>query len=215
VSNIPCASRRRRRLLVGLTTLNLLPLTACGAAPAASVAAAPTTPSAHVSDSGTADAMPSAGSNAHTAEQVTAARTMLDLLAVGGRGPKTGYDRTAVFGTPWPDVDGNGCGTRDDILGRDLTAVTRRDDCHVLTGRLDDPYTGRQIILGTDRAAVQIDHVVPLSLAWQLGAAQWTHQQRVRFANDPVNLAAVDGAANRQKSDSGPDSWLPPNKPYR
>jgi hypothetical protein len=213
-SCISCVARRRW-LLVGLVTLSLLPLTACGGAPTAGVAAAASTSSAAVSDSGGVDATPPAGSTAHVVAQVTAARAMLDRLVVGGRGPKTGYDRIAVFGEPWADVDGNGCGTRDDILGRDLTAVTRRDDCHVLTGRLDDPYTGRSLSMGTDRAAVQIDHVVALSLAWQLGAAQWTQGQRVRFANDPLNLIAVDGAANRQKSDSGPDSWLPSNKPYR
>ena len=40
-------------------------------------------------------------------------------------------------------------------------------------------------------AAVQIDHIVPLALAWDLGARNWTDEMRVRFANDPANLLAV------------------------
>ncbi|BDZ47098.1 hypothetical protein GCM10025866_30070 [Naasia aerilata] len=62
---------------------------------------------------------------------------------------------------------------------------------------------------------VQIDHVVPLSWAWQHGAAAWTDDQRLLFANDPANLLAVDGATNSSKSDSGPADWLPPDETYR
>jgi hypothetical protein len=30
-------------------------------------------------------------------------------------------------------------------------------------------------------------------LAWDLGARNWTDDMRLRFANDPANLLAVDG----------------------
>lgn len=33
--------------------------------------------------------------------------------------------------------------------------------------------------------------------------------------NDPLNLLPVEGRANSAKSDSGPASWLPPNKSIR
>jgi hypothetical protein len=33
--------------------------------------------------------------------------------------------------------------------------------------------------------------------------------------NDPLNLLPVEGRANGAKSDSGPASWLPPNKAVR
>jgi len=62
---------------------------------------------------------------------------------------------------------------------------------------------------------VQIDHVVALSNAWQTGAQGLTEQQRVTLANDPLNLLAVGGAANQQKSDGDAATWLPPNKPFR
>ena len=63
--------------------------------------------------------------------------------------------------------------------------------------------------------AVQIDHVVALSDAWQKGAQQLNADQRLQLANDPYNLLAVDGPANQQKSDSDAASWLPSNKSFR
>jgi hypothetical protein len=64
-------------------------------------------------------------------------------------------------------------------------------------------------------AAVQIDHVVALGDAWQKGAQQLTAQQREHLANDPLNLIAVDGPANQDKSASDAATWLPPNKAFR
>jgi len=62
---------------------------------------------------------------------------------------------------------------------------------------------------------VQIDHVVALSDAWQKGAQQISAEDREKFANDPLNLLAVDGPANAAKSDSDAATWLPPNKAFR
>ncbi|WP_425358533.1 HNH endonuclease family protein [Xylanimonas cellulosilytica] len=151
---------------------------------------------------------------------VAAARALLDGLPVKGRAPKTGYDRDQ-FGQAWADVDRNGCDTRNDILGRDMVDETFKPgthDCVVLTGVLSDPYTGETIDFrrGQDTsAAVQIDHRVPLSNAWQTGAQQWDAATRERFANDPANLAAVDGPTNSAKGDGDAATWLPPNTSYR
>jgi Protein of unknown function (DUF1524) len=118
-------------------------------------------------------------------------------------------------------VDHNGCDTRNDVLRRDLSAVTFRSgtsDCVVLTGHLEDPYTARAISFtrGVETSTtVQIDHVVALSDAWQTGAQQLTADQRLALANDPLNLLAVDGPTNQQKSDGDAASWLPPNRDYR
>ncbi len=88
----------------------------------------------------------------------------------------------------------------------------------MLTGTLSDPYTGSSIPftrgVGTSEA-VQIDHVVALSDAWQKGAQQWTAPQRQDFANDPLELLAVDGPANEAKGDGDAATWLPPNKAFR
>ena len=81
---------------------------------------------------------------------------------------------------------------------------------------LADPYTATAIRFVRGGASeVDIDHVVALGDAWQTGAQQWSHERRVRFANDPLNLFAVDASANRQKGDSDAASWLPPNKRFR
>lgn len=146
------------------------------------------------------------------------ALALLGTLAVKGRAPKTGYSRDQ-FGPAWADTDRNGCDTRDDVLKRDLTGVTFRAGTHgcvVLTGRLADPYTGRTLAFSkSDAGAVQIDHVVALSDAWQTGAQTWAAGTRLAFANDPLELLAVDAGANDAKSDSDAASWLPPNKGYR
>lgn len=142
------------------------------------------------------------------------ALAILDTLAVKGRAPKTGYDRVARFGTAWFDIDRNGCSTRDDVLRRDLTDVVVSGACKVVSGELDDPYTGKVIdfVRGEKTSdAVQIDHVVPLSNAWQTGAQQLDYAQRVSLANDPINLTAVDGSTNQAKGDSDAATWLPPS----
>jgi hypothetical protein len=87
----------------------------------------------------------------------------------------------------------------------------------VLTGILDDPYGGATIdfVRGPDSAAVQIDHVVALSDAWQKGAQQWSADTREEFANDPANLLAVDGPINQAKGAGDAATWLPPSTGYR
>lgn len=125
------------------------------------------------------------------------------------------YDRVSDFGAPWTDVDQNGCDTRNDILGRDLTSVSRtipENPCAVSSGVLNDPYTGTTIQFDRhDALTVQIDHLIPLHAAWQLGAWRWSNVRRVAFANDPRELVAVSGVANQDKSDALADRWRPKN----
>lgn len=141
------------------------------------------------------------------------AAAALATLAVKGRAPKTGYAREQ-FGNGWMTT--GGCDTGDRILIRDLAGKRYLDDCRVQSGTLADPYTATRI--GYERGGaseVDIDHVVALSDAWQKGAQQWSSQERVAFANDPLNLLAVDAAANRQKGDGDAATWLPSNKRFR
>ena len=56
---------------------------------------------------------------------------------------------------------------------------------------------------------------MPLALAWDLGARNWPDDMRLRFANDPANLIAVDGPANQDKGDKEPATWMPPNTAFR
>ena len=136
-------------------------------------------------------------------------------LAIKGRAPKTNYSREQ-FGASWSTV--NGCDTRNIILNRDLMNVIVDEKCNVTSGTLNDPYTGKVISFkrGSDTSgAIQIDHVVALSDAWQKGAQQFTSEKRIVLANDPLELLAVDGPSNLQKSDGDAATWLPPNKSFR
>ena len=148
------------------------------------------------------------------------AAAVLETLAVKGRAPKTGYDRSQ-FGPAWSDVDHNGCDTRNDILNRDLTSIVYKSgthNCVVFSGELIDPYSGEKIsfVRGVGSSMeVQIDHVVALSNAWQTGAFKFTYEKRLAFANDPINLLAVKGRLNSQKGDGDAATWLPPLKSIR
>jgi hypothetical protein len=136
----------------------------------------------------------------------------LGSLAVKGRAPKNDYDRDA-FGTSWTSV--KGCDTREKILRRDLTDATVGAKCNVESGTLYDPYTGATTTFSSSKsiqAALDIDHVVALGDAWQKGANQWDRKKRKEFANDGLNLLAVDASANRQKGDNDVSGWEPSNK---
>ena len=140
--------------------------------------------------------------------RVTALRA-LSGLRTGSWLSHDGYARSQ-FGKAWIDVDSNGCGTRDDILSRDLRRVTKSGWCIVTSGVLSDPYTAQTIYFVRGGASeVDIDHVVALSNAWETGAARWPYAKRVALANDPANLLAVDSSANRQKGDADASEWLP------
>ncbi|WP_243708383.1 HNH endonuclease family protein [Actinomadura sp. GC306] len=137
------------------------------------------------------------------------ARTALAGLRIASEGDGGGYEREK-FGTRWKDIDRNGCDQRNDVLDRDLSDVGKKGDCVVMSGRLRDPYSGKEITFAKqDAAEVQIDHIYPLALAWRMGASRWSEDEREKFANDHDNLLAVWGVPNRQKSDSGPGEWKP------
>lgn len=137
------------------------------------------------------------------------------------------YDyRRAAYGEAWDDDNDapggrNGCDTRNDILNRDLVdkafvAIKSCPDA-VASGTLHDPYTNATVAFVRGNqvgASVQIDHIVPLALAWDMGARDWTDEMRLRFANDPANLIAVDGQANQDKGDGQPAVWMPPNHAF-
>ncbi len=151
-----------------------------------------------------------------TAENTPLASEVLAKLEVKGRAPKTGYKRTEFY-NGWPDIDG--CNLRQRILKRDFgeTAVTD-EKCNVIAGKFYEPYTGEVMEFHTRKEiskGVQIDHVVALSDAWQKGAQYKTSEVRYQIATDPLNLIAVQAAANQQKSDGDAATWLPRNKSFR
>jgi len=155
-------------------------------------------------------------SNTTYAQSYEDSISALNSLEVKGRAPKTGYSR-AQF-PHWSDLDRNGCDARNDILKRDLTEVIFKAgtrDCKVISGVLLDPFSNKVLAFTSVKSAVDIDHLVALSNAWQTGAAYFDRSKRSQIANDPLNLLAVDARLNRQKGDGDAATWLPPHKPFR
>ena len=202
--------------------------------PADGVTASPPPPQADASPS-PSETMPSAtASSPGGADSHSELLRLLGKVSVDSERPQArGYDRDCspgagcVFGPAWTDdsdarLGHNGCDTRNDVLRKDLVDIIvdrGTNGCVVRSGTLHDPYTGASIAFlrgfNTSRA-VEIDHVIPLAAAWDMGASTWSLRRRIAFANDVDHeLIAVDGPANQQKSDSTPASWLPPNKAYR
>jgi hypothetical protein len=153
----------------------------------------------------------------------TPALAQLDALPVRAHSSLAGYSREA-FGPAWSDegtvdLSHNHCPTRQDVLFRDLVNVVRaQDNCTVVSGVLRDRYTGKTIRFHRGQGtslAVQIDHIVPLGLAWQSGARQLSAEQRLNLANDPENLVATDGPTNAAKGAKDAAGWLPPRDDAR
>ncbi|MBQ2622708.1 HNH endonuclease [Candidatus Saccharibacteria bacterium] len=142
------------------------------------------------------------------------ATDILEKLEVKGRAPKTGYSREEFY-DGWPIVDG--CSLRQRIIRREFGDSAVLDECNVIGGEFDEPYTGEHRVFEnkTEIAKIQIDHVVALSDAWQKGAQYKDKETRYKIATDPLNLLAVDGPANEQKSDGDAATWLPKNKRFR
>lgn len=168
----------------------------------------------------TPSATPSRVASPKRVPRKSVALAVLGRLAVKGREPRTGYER-ALFGQSWRDLDRNGCDQRNDVLRRDLRKFTLKigtHGCLVLAGTLISPYTGQTIHFVRGQATsseVQIDHIVALSDAWQKGAQRWSTQRREEFANDFLELRAVDGHSNGSKGDGDAATWLPPRKDFR
>lgn len=205
------------RLLGGASTV-AAPTESPTATPAASDPEPSSSPSNSPSASPTASAEPSPTQSAPSAAET--ALEQLATIAVAGASVWVPDYRRDEFGEAWEDVDGNGCSQRNDVLARDLDQVVWFADgsCRVQTGVLDDPYTGVivQFQHGEQTSqAVQIDHLIPLALAWSSGAWAWSPEQRVLFANDTSLLLAVEGGINQSRSDSDLAEWLPPSADAR
>ena len=134
----------------------------------------------------------------------------VSALRVAPDGPAAGYTRAGFGVAEWPQGP-DGCSVRDETLARQLGNLTKRGRCDVTAGTLADPYSG-QTVTGPARSD-QIDHVVPLALAWRDGAASWTAAQREVFATDPLELQTTTAAENDAKGDKGPEAWMPAMNP--
>lgn len=118
--------------------------------------------------------------------------------------------RREYFGKGWDDADHDCQNTRAEVLIQLSTRpVTYRRDrgCTVDRGKWISPFTGKIFYQASE---LDVDHLVPLSLAWKRGANEWSEADRVTFANDLRNLWPVEASLNRSKGDKPISQWLPP-----
>jgi hypothetical protein len=124
-----------------------------------------------------------------------------------------GYNRDLF--ADWYDADRNGCNTRKEVLiAESLDPVQIGSGCSISGGRWFSIYDNVET---TDSSKFDIDHMVPLSEAWDSGAWNWNADQRKHYSNDldqPFFLIAVTASSNRSKSDRDPAEWMPPNSAY-
>ncbi|MFE9121413.1 HNH endonuclease family protein [Streptomyces sp. NPDC007172] len=141
---------------------------------------------------------------------VSVARAQLAGLKVAAVGSMAGYSREKF---PHWASQGAKCDTREVVLERDGTGVTKDAACKAVSGSWISRYDH---LTFTSAAKMDIDHTVPLANAWRSGASTWTTEQRKAFANDLTHpqLVAVSATSNRAKGDQSPDQWAPPAKDY-
>lgn len=148
--------------------------------------------------------------------------SIASCLAAGGRSPKASkkndratddsdhfYSRSK-FGAGWLDLDHDCQDSRQEILiAQNVGSLHFRDakQCWVGQGKWISVFTGQ---VHYNASSLDIDHICPLSFAWQHGADKWSQEKREQFANDPTNLVAVEASLNRQKKDADIANWLPP-----
>lgn len=114
----------------------------------------------------------------------------------------------------WSDFDNDCMNTRHEILLSQAVGEVHLspDGCYVSSGAWLDPFTGATLHRASD---LDVDHIIPLKWAHDHGGAAWSAAKKERFANDPLNLLAVDDGQNQSKGAQGPSEWLPPNQVYR
>jgi hypothetical protein len=114
----------------------------------------------------------------------------------------------------WSDFDADCMNTRHEILKDQADGPIKLspDGCYVSTGLWDDPFSGKQFTRASD---LDVDHIVPLKWANDHGGGSWSKKAKERFANDHINLLAVDDGLNQSKGAKGPDDWMPPNHSFR
>ena len=179
----------------------------------------PATTAAASTAAGSGAATPAAAKQATRAPASRPGGAMIALATLQVKGRSGGRPAQDAFGPLWYDADQNGCDTRDDVLRRDLDEPRfGPDGCTVQAGTLHDPYTGDTLTpdpgieFGLE---VEIDQVVAIGDAWATGAGGLTAQQRLAFANDPLNLLAVSEGTRAGKRDLDAAGWLPSNGSLR
>ena len=84
-----------------------------------------------------------------------------------------------------------------------------RKTCTVKSGKWLDFYTGETLTLATQ---IEIDHVVPIKHAHDLGGHSWSSARKKEFYNDRDNLVISSKKTNASKGANDITVWQPIKK---
>jgi len=132
--------------------------------------------------------------------------------------PQERYSRRQHYGT-WIRGfrDGKCYNTRARVLMRDsVGSIKFRENnrCVVDSGSWYDQFSGQWVHRASE---LQIDHVVPVKVSYELGGFQWSRQKRCMFFNyleAPEHLIPIGNSENAKKGARSPDLYLPQNKSF-
>jgi hypothetical protein len=113
----------------------------------------------------------------------------------------------------WIDQDRDCQNTRQEILiERSEKPVTlNKKGCTVQRGKWRDFYFDELL---TDSRSIDVDHLVPLKHAHDIGGENWSREKKKQFANDPENLVLTNKIYNRKKGAKTIAEWLPVDPAY-
>lgn len=115
----------------------------------------------------------------------------------------------------WSDLDNDCQDTRAEILiasSKVKVSHSAGNRCYkVRHGEWHDVYTNKTFYNAWE---LDIDHRIALAEAHRYGGAGWSKAQKEAFANDPLNLVAVQGEANKAKSSHPAHEWMPKDLGY-
>jgi len=135
-------------------------------------------------------------------------KTLLAGLTVSGE-HRGGFTPSKFGG--WGDADGDGCNTHQEVLlAYAKDQPTTDAQCTLTGGRWVSTWDGVTV---TDAAQLAVDHLVPLSEAWQSNAWRWDSDTRHRFMNDlgyRRTLVPVTSSVSDARNGQAVPAWLPP-----
>lgn len=144
--------------------------------------------------------VPTAPAMAADVSRPLATDTLAALEVTDTQADVPGYTQSS-FKYPAKRTDlGSKANQWDWVYVRDFDKATlKAENGNVTHGVLSrDPYSGQSIVYDEGKAgAVDIEHVVARSEAWDSGASEWTQEERDEFANDPLETMAVGASGNR------------------
>lgn len=107
----------------------------------------------------------------------------------------------------WADADRDCQNTRAEVLIASCEVLRDAKGCHVTLAVCRDIYSGETIATAHPSRDIQIDHLLPQSVARE----RWTGTEAafIRFYNDPENLVPTSARGNERKGALMPDQWCP------